>query len=144
MKQTCQLLWRSSVWSFQVYLFVGYQVNILLTIGAPLWPKSFGFSGNLLSSIRQGESMNRGHRKMAADNATNTTAMNNLDPSENKSHKKRCIVYHMRSFRHVSKSLQMKYINKKTLYFRAHVLMSNINFTSSSIFDEYFHRKHKL
>lgn len=61
--------------------------NRVLTIGAPLWPMSFGFLGNSLSSIRHGDWMSRGHRKMAADTATKTTAIRTLDPGENKTQK---------------------------------------------------------
>lgn len=68
------------------------QANRMLTIGAPRWPMSFGFSGNSVRFIRQGELMNRGHTKMAADIATNTTAIRNLDPSENKSKKNKIIL----------------------------------------------------
>ncbi len=57
----------------------------MLTIGAPLWPMSFGFLSTL--SVRQGEWMNRGHRKMAADTNMNATAMRILDTVENRNKK---------------------------------------------------------
>ena len=63
---------------------VGEDEKGMLTIGAPLWPMSFGFSGNSCSSIRQGDWMSRGHRKMAAEIATKTTAIRTLDPGESK------------------------------------------------------------
>lgn len=58
--------------------------NRKLTIGAPRWPMSFGFSGKC-SSIRQGDQMNRGHRKIATDTTKNTAVMRNFDPVKSNS-----------------------------------------------------------
>lgn len=57
----------------------------MLTVGAPRWPISFGFGGKAYFSIRHGDLMNGGHRKMNADTAINTTVIRNFEPGENKS-----------------------------------------------------------
>lgn len=53
-------------------------------MGAPLWPKSFGLLGKSVFFIRQGDWINKGHTKMAADTAPKTSAVRNFDLAANK------------------------------------------------------------